>query len=97
MITVHLGGEDWAVVPSRVDKEFKNADMSDQKVKEAFKRFIDAGLTNVNCVMEDSQSPDGSSARYTHPYVYNHNGDVDRFVYDDSHAQAHMEAYQHIH
>lgn len=91
MITVHLSGSDWSYpkIPSSVNKEFENADMRDQKVKNAFKEMVDAGFVNVNCVMEDSQSPKFSDTRYTHPYTYNNNGDVERFVYDDSFANEH--------
>lgn len=92
MITVHLSGEDWAVTPTSVNKEFLNSDMSDAKIKGLFRDMVNSGLVNINCVMEDSQSPVGSDTRFTHPYTYNHNGDVERFTYDDSHRQAHMEA-----
>lgn len=91
MIIVHLSGQDWSYpkIPSTANREFENADMRDQQVKNAFKEMVDAGFVNVNCVMEDSQSPKLSSTRYTRPYTYNKNGDVDSFVYDDSFAHEH--------
>lgn len=96
MITVHLNGENWKTKTAE-HVELINSDMRDLEVKAAFNKFVNSGLTNINCVMEDSQSPIGTDTRFTHPYTYNNNGDVERFVYDDSHRQADMEAYQHIH
>ena len=86
MITVHLNGENWKTHTSE-HLEISNADMNDRKVREAFRGFIAKGFVNVNCVMEDSQSPEWSNTRYTHPYTYNHNGDSRLFTYDDNHRK----------
>ena len=90
MITVHLSGEDWGLAPNKEEIVFHDADMSDVRVREAFDRFVAFGLKNVNCVMEDSQSPINTDTRFTHPYTYTLGGGVVRFVYDDSHRQEHM-------
>jgi hypothetical protein len=88
-IIVHLNGENWKT-HAQEHVEFNDADMRDRHVKQAFQGFIVKGLTNVNCVMEDTQSPEGTSTRFTHPYTYNHNGDIERFTYDDQYRQADM-------
>jgi hypothetical protein len=83
MITVHLEAENWASHTAE-SKTFENASISDQNVREAIQELTLKGCVNISCTMEDSQSPEGSNTRFTHPYCLNHNGDVVRFVYDDS-------------
>lgn len=93
MITSHICGDLWKRNPYTEIIDIENADMSDWSVKGAFKKLVDMGCDNVHVVMEDSQSPEGSSTRFTHGYTYNHNGDVIRHVYDDSAAKHHESMY----
>jgi len=91
-IIVHLNGDNWKTHSAEYIK-FNDADMSDWNVKKAFQNFISKGFNNVNCVMEDTQSPREASTRWTKPYTYNQNGDVIPFVYDDSFRRDDMAAY----
>ena len=92
MITVHLTGECWKTKAVQ-ENLFFDAKMRDWKVKAAFKRFLDLGFTNINCVMEDHQYPINSDTRFTHAYTYNENGDIERFKYDDSFREADENSY----
>ncbi len=84
MITTHITGENWKTHES---KEVTLVNPETNEIKAAFLNMVNQGLVNVNFVNEDSQSPVGTSTRYSHPYMINHNGDVDAFVYDDAHRQ----------
>lgn len=93
MIISHISGDKWNRKPSTEIISIDNADMSDRSVKDAYHTLAKAGCENINVVMEDTQSSEDASTRYTHAYSYNENGDIEIHVYDDSPAKQHEEMY----